>query len=145
MWSGTGEIDRLAHAVVDRPDDVDAVAADPVAHGDQVLQRVRPEGQVLQRPRRAGQGAVARMGLAQLDRDLVDVGQLDDREIAVLVHPQEGVQPSRHAVHVEQRHQRAAHHLGEEGDVFLDVPGHEGQVMDAGRLLGHGRFLDSAS
>jgi hypothetical protein len=78
------------------------------------------------------------MGLAQLDRNIPDLGQLHDREIAAVVHPQEGMQPAWNPVHVEQGDQRAAHDLGEEVDVFLDVPGHEGQVVNAGWLLAHG-------
>ena len=82
-------------------------------------------------------GDRAGVGDAELDGDVVDIGELDDREKAVVIHAQEGMQPARHAVHVEQRHQRAAHDLREEVDVLLDVARHEGEVVDTVRLLCH--------
>ena len=121
--------------MIDRPDDVDAMTANAVPHRDKVGIRRNPEREVLQRARRTRQGAVPGVCLSQLDRNLVDLWQLHDREIAVIIQPQEGMQPTWNAMHVEQRDQRAANHIREKGDVFLDVAGHEGQVMNAiGRL-----------
>jgi hypothetical protein len=52
--------------------------------------------------------------------------------MAVLAHLQERVLSTGHAVHVEETDQRTTDHLAEEGDVFLDVGRHDGDVMHAG-------------
>lgn len=113
------------------------MAADAVAQGDEVGLGVGPEGQMLQGAGGADAGAGACMGHAELDGNPVDLGQLDDGEIAVVIHAQEGVQAAGHPVHVEQGHQGTAHDLREEVDVLLDVSGHEGQVMNAAGMLAH--------
>ena len=132
-----GEIDRLAHAVIERADNVDAVRADTVAHRKKIVVAIGAESEVLHRARSAREGAVAGMGDAERRGYLSDARQLDDREIAVIVHPQEGVEPALHTVHVEQGDQRKTHHFGEKGDMAFDVGGHDRDMMDAGRMLVH--------
>ena len=96
---------------------------------------VGAKGKMLHRASSAGQRAIARMGNTHGDRNLVDVGKLNNRKIAAVIHAQEGVQASRNPVHVKKCNQRTAHHLGEEGDMLLYVCCHDRDVVDSARLL----------
>ena len=55
------------------------------------------------------------------------------------------MQTAGDAVHVEERDQREPEHLGEKRDVRLDVRRHDRDVMDAVRLLAHGRVIAEAA
>ena len=132
---GAREIDRLAEPMIDRADHIYAVAPDAIPHGKESRFVVGAKGKMLHRASSAGQRAIARMGNTHGDRNLVDVGKLNNRKIAAVIHAQEGVQASRNPVHVKKCNQRTAHHLGEEGDMLLYVCCHDRDVVDSARLL----------
>ena len=131
---GPGEVDRLDHSMVDRAHHLDAVAADPVAQGEDVVDRVDVEGEVLHRAGGDRIAGVARVGDAPLRFGRV-AGCLHEGDVAVAGEFDETVERVGYPVHPVQRPSGAAEHLGEEGELRLHV---------GGRQRGKAGFLEAA-
>ena len=122
--------------MVERPEHDHATAADAVAQREQVVERVDVERHVLHRPRGERSSGVA--GVGQPEHAVVGVLRvLHEGDVAVVAQLDEPVERVGHPVHPVERLQFATEHIGEEGDLGLDVGGAEGKVVDAVRMQGH--------
>ena len=116
--------------MVERAEHVDAAAADAVAKGEEVVERVDVERDVLHRAGGRRAGAAAGVGDAELARDVGDRRHLHEGDVARVVELDEAVLGAGDAVHPVQRLELGAEDVGEERQLRLHVRRRDRQVVD---------------